>query len=239
MKINKTYASLLGSIALLSANNAQATITTYTDKAIFLSLLQAGYWEDQFNDLTYGGIVAPSTTRSSAEYTVTYTAPANGLYTTTGAISTNTATDHLIATMEGENIFAVGGDFFLTDFNGDFQSYAGFNVTAFASNGINPDSPLLTATNSISNFFGWISSTPITSVTVSAGGVTPYRWNTVDNLIVGALYLESDISNSIKPAPADAPPLNTPILVPEPDTLVMIVLAGIALNRKLLGLKSV
>ena len=224
MTINKAaYVSVLSLAALLSASNAQATIITYTNKTTFLNMLQAGYWEDPFNDITNGGIIAPSTTRSHAGYKITYSAPSSGLYTTTGAISTNNAKNNLVATMAGTNVFAVGGYFFLTDINGNFQPYAGSNVTAFAANGIDPKAFLSSSTNSTSNFFGWISDAPITSVTMTAGGANPYRWNTLDNVIVGAPKIAA-------PLPALTP-------VPEPGTFTLMAFAVIALNRKFLGFK--
>ena len=58
MKLNKlALFSLLSLTAAFSANNAHATIVTYTDKATFLSLLQPGYFEDAFNGVTNGGLL--------------------------------------------------------------------------------------------------------------------------------------------------------------------------------------
>ena len=212
MRINKlSITTLLGLSAVLLANTASAAITTYTDKATFLSMLQPGYFEDAFNDVTNGGITGVSSIRSGGGYSVTYTAPPGGLFSTDGAMSTNNAANNLIATMGGANIYAVGGNFFLTDINGIFQTFAGNNISAFASNGIDANATLsaLNSANGISTFFGWISTTPITSITVNAGGSSPSRWNTLDNFIVGS-----------------AAPL------PEPTTLTLLILGGAAFVRR-------
>ena len=214
MKFNKlALVSLLGVTAAFSAGNAHATLVTYTDRTTFLSLLQPGYLEDAFNDVTNGGIQGASSTRSGGGFSVTYTAPTGGLYSATGAMSTNLAANNLVVTMGGSNIYAVGGYFYLTDINGNFQAFTGHNISAFAANSIDRNAPL-SAVNAFTNFFVWISSTPITSVTVNAGSATaPIRWNTLDNFIVGA------------PAPVLAP-------VPEPGILALLALGGAALVRR-------
>ena len=209
MKLNQhVFLALLGLLSVFSTGTAQASIITYTDRAAFLSQLQPGYFEDTMSDVTNGGIIAPSATRSGNGYSVTYTAPTNGLYSATGAMSTIAASDNLIASLSA-NGYAVGGYFYLSDIDGNFQPFTGFNISAVAANGIDPNSSL-SAVNSATNFFGWISTTPITSVTVNAGGATPFRWNTVTDVIVGAS-------------------------VPEPGTLALLLLGsaiGFANRRK-------
>jgi len=207
MKFNKLpLVSLLGLAAALSAGTAHATITTYTDQATFLSLLQPGYFEDTFFDVTYAGIQGASATRTGGGFSVTYTAPTNGLWSVTGAMSTNYHLDDLVVIL-GSNIYAVGGYFYLTDLDGDFQPFAGNSVSAFASNGIDPDATLSVTANSATNFFGWISTTPILTVTEISGGESPLRWNTLDDFIVGAA-------------------------VPEPGTLALLALGGAGLFRR-------
>jgi len=111
------------------------------------------------------------------------------------------------------NSYAVGGYFYLVDFDGAYQAFTGNNISAVAVNGIDPNSSL-SAVNSATNFFGWISTTPITSVTVNAGGSTPSRYNTMTDVIVGASSTSS---------------------VPEPGTLALLLLGsviGFAKRRK-------
>ncbi|MCX7109615.1 MAG: PEP-CTERM sorting domain-containing protein [Proteobacteria bacterium] len=205
MKLNQhLFLALLGLLSVLSTGTAQASIITYTNRATFLGLLQPGYYEDTMSDVTSGSILgASSTTRSGNGYSVTYTAPTNGLYSITGSMSTMNASDNLVATLSA-NSYAVGGYFYLVDFDGAYQAFTGNNISAVAANGVDPNSSL-SATNSATNFFGWISTTPITSVTINAGGVVPDRWNTVTDVIVGAGSLSS---------------------VPEPGTLALLLLGS-------------
>ena len=208
--------ALLSLVALPQA--AQATITTYTNRASFLAALQPGFFNDGFAGVTSGGIAGASATRSGNGFSVTYTAPPDGLFSISGAMSTNTAADNLVATVSSSpaQVFAFGADFFLTDINGNFQAFAGNSVSAFASNGVDADSALSVPVNSLSNFFGWISTTPLVSVTSNGGnGVTnPFRWNTMDNVVVGV-------------AASGA--------APEPGTLALLALGiagGIAIKRR-------
>ncbi|MEI7776521.1 MAG: PEP-CTERM sorting domain-containing protein [Verrucomicrobiota bacterium] len=175
--------------ALLTAgaiSTGTAGILTYTDQSAFLTALAPGYFLDDFAGVPNGGINGVSSTRSGNGFSVTYTAPEGGLFSVPGAMSTSSATDNLVATMGGNSIFAFGWNSYLTDFNGTFQPFVGTTVTAFATNGIDPDSPLSASVNATSIFFGWISTTPITSITMNsgAGGGTP-KFNTMDNIIVG------------------------------------------------------
>ena len=98
-------------------------------------------------------------------------------------MSNNAASSNLIASLSA-NSYAVGGHFYLSNDFGNYEDFPGLNISAVAANGIDPNSSL-SAVNSATNFFGWISTTPITSVTVSGGG-DPLRYNTVTDVIVGA-----------------------------------------------------
>ena len=204
----------LGIVAVLMTQNSYATITTYTDRTTFINQLQAGYFIDDFSNLGFGSLQTSSTVRSGNGFSVTYSAPPEGLYSVTNAISTNTAANNLVATF-GSGIYAAGGYFYFSDINGNPESFPGFNVSAFANNGIDPNA-ILSSTASQNNFFGWISDTPLLSLAVTGGGTTPNRWNTLDDLIVG---IGSPTNN-----------------VPEPNIIALLSLAVISVfvRRKLL-----
>ena len=207
--------ALLGLAAL--PQTAQATITTYTDRASFLAALQPGFFNDDFAGVTFGGIQGPSATRSGNGFSVTYTAPPGGLFSAPGAMSTGTGPHNLVATVSSSPtaVFAFGADFYLTDVAGTFQAFPGNSVTAFASNGVDPDSPLSQLTNALTNFFGWISTTPLVSVTANAGGTSPTRFNTMDNVVVGVAASSSS--------------------APEPGTLALLALGivgGVVARRR-------
>jgi len=107
-------------------------------------------FQDAFNDITNGS--SPPLTRTGNDLNVTYSAPLGGLYNTTGAISTDFRANNLLASL-GSGIFAAGGNFYLTDSNGNFQSFPDQTISALATNGIDPNSSLSSTTNSTSNFF--------------------------------------------------------------------------------------
>ena len=215
MKLNQhLFCALLGLLVVFSTGTTQASITTYTNRAAFISQLQPGYFEDTFSGVTNGSIIGASTTRSGNGYSVTYTAPTNGLYSAPAAMSTGDPGDNLIASLSA-NSYAVGGYFYLSDTNGNYQPFTGFNISAVAANGIDPNSSL-SAVNSVTNFFGWISTTPITSVTVSGNGDSSFnpRYSTMSDVFVGGASQAS---------------------VPEPGSLSLLLLGsaiGFAKRRK-------
>lgn len=192
----------------LSVGNAHAAFATYTEEATFLNLLQPGYFQDNFDGVTLGSIQGASSTRTGGDFSVTYTASFDTLFSIPGGMSTASSDANLIATLSGSDIFAVGGYFFLTNFNGNVEPFPGESITATASNGIDADAPLTNLDNSATNFFGWISTTPITTVTVSGSS----EFNSLDNFIVGA---------ADAPAPA-----------PEPGTLALLALGAAGLMRR-------
>ena len=165
--------------------DASAEVISFTNRTAFVNALAPGYFEDTFSDVTNGGITGASNTRSGNGFSVTYSASPNGLFSATGAMSTAVTTDNLLATMGSAPVYAAGGYFYLTDLPGDYQAFPGAKVSAFASNGSDPISTLESNVNSLTNFFGWISSTPLVSITMNSGGTSPDRWNTIDDFIVG------------------------------------------------------
>lgn len=193
-------ASTLVVIGAFWANPSHALILTFTNLTTFLNALNgATIFQDPFNNITSGS--SPPLTRTGNGLNVTYSAPPGGLYNVTGGLSTNEATNNLLATL-GSGIFAAGGNFYMTDVNGNVQSFPGQTISAFATNGIDPNSTLTATTNSTSNFFGWISTTPLTVVTSTSGGINPNRWNTIDNFIVA----------TAPPTPVPGPPAFAGIL---------------------------
>jgi len=172
---------------ILWATPSQALIVQYTSETDFLNALNgATSFKDPFNDII--NAASPPLTRTGNGLSVTYSAPPDGLFNTTGALSTSTTSNNLIATL-GPGIYAAGGNFYMSNVDGNFQSFPGQTTSARASNGIDPLSILLNPTNSTSNFFGWISTTPLTVVTSTSGGTDPNRWNTLDNFIVATAPL--------------------------------------------------
>lgn len=217
MRLLLTTSALLGGALLFLAGGANAALTTYTDRTTFLAALQAGYFEDTFAGVGFGGIQGASSVRSGSGYSVTYSASSGTLFSAVGAMGPNTATASLIATVSGSptSVYAFGADFFFTDFSGNFNSFSSFNPVPVgtAVNGVDPSSVLSSGSNTVSNFYGWISTTPLTSVTMSAGSLSPItHWAAMDNVIVGQAATVS--------------------AAPEPTTLALLGIGALALVRR-------
>jgi hypothetical protein len=95
--------------------------TVITDEPTFLTDIMPGYYLEDFDAFNgYGAIGSPQNFSSGGfSYSVSsssgtlYEVPAGG-----GAISTLNNTDTLTVTFTGAAVTAVGGQFFLTDYNG-------------------------------------------------------------------------------------------------------------------------
>lgn len=189
--MRKTLLTTVLSLALASlASEVSAVVITFTDRTAFLSAVAPGYFEDDFSDVTNGGITGAVSLRSGNGFAVSYSAPSYGLYSVTGGMSTNVSTDNLIALFTGDLVYAAGGYFYLSDIAGEYQSFPGNGVSAFADNGVDPVSMLVASENSPTNFFGWVSSEPLLTITMNSGGTSPDRWNTIGDFIVGAAVPE-------------------------------------------------
>jgi opacity protein-like surface antigen len=91
--------------------------------------------------------------------------------------NTSGAGDALTLTFTSGNVTAIGGNFFLTDFLGSVRG-GSFSLT------MNDGTTQSFTDAGADNFFGYISSSPITSLTFTPPG--PFTsWATIDNLYVG------------------------------------------------------
>ena len=149
---------------------------TYTDRTTFLTHVAAGYFDNPFADAVPGPITSLSYTNGGWAYTVT--ASTDQLYNDTGLISTNQAADSIVVTFTGDPVTAVGGNFWATDVS---VVPTGTDVTILLS-----DATTLTFTSTgPTDFRGFTTAAPITSITIDAlDGPNP-AWPTMDNLIIG------------------------------------------------------
>lgn len=99
----------------------------------------------------------------------------NGMYTNATFVGTNTATDALTITL-APGVYGFGANIFATDIN---DAVVTGDLTVTYSDGF---TETRTVTSS-SEFFGYTSTTPITSVTIScANTVSPFKWPTINNM---------------------------------------------------------
>ncbi|MEO8409005.1 MAG: PEP-CTERM sorting domain-containing protein [Propionivibrio sp.] len=180
--------SLLAAALICGATASHASLISYTNQANFLAAVSAPA-TDTFNDLPFPlNVVASPLARSVGAYG--YTATAGGGFYSAGTLadvwlSTNTATATITFNNFSGGVFGIGGLFFASNLQGAFQSGQSITVAATDSDGT------LTQiiTNALqSNFLGFVSNGPLTSLTVTAaqpaGG---FAWPTVNDLTLAAL----------------------------------------------------
>ena len=188
------FQACLGAVAALGIFGATATshaaVTTYTSQAAFFNALQDPAYFEGFNEFSGQVVASPqSFALGPLGFTLSDNDPA-GIYYSTGTAAegsvfptVNSAGESFTLTFTG-NVTAVGGTFFLTDIN--FTPIAGASVTATLATG---QTIVLASTASYGTepFGGFTSTTPITSLTLSAPAMNTggtFVFNTLDNLII-------------------------------------------------------
>ena len=158
-------------LAALSASPFAAT-TVYSSSASFMANVAPGSYTESFNDLPS----SPPTTFASGAFSYTVSAP-GGLYGSGEFLGTNLPNQALTITFAGGNVTAVGGNFYSSNISDAFQSVA---VTLTLSDST---SVTFTPTSVTDSYRGFTSTLAITSLTMSAPGVSLYAG--LDNLTVG------------------------------------------------------
>lgn len=176
----RIWSALLG--VCITSNLVAATVV-YTDQQAFVDALTGPYYLEQFDDFEYGdpfGLVATEVQTASfplsgsqpdgfswSAYALQY------LWSNEGALSNETPGDSLLLTFTGIPVFAAGGIFSNTDIDGQIVSEA-VTIT------LNDD----TTYNLIgSGFVGFLSSTPLESITLTVDGAESY--SQIDDFYVG------------------------------------------------------
>lgn len=155
----------------------QRTVTVYDDLDAFLAVLAPDYYFDDFAWADWGTVSGPSYTFGPVNgYSYTASSPGE-LFSVPGAISTNSPLDELTITFDGLPVTAVGGDFFMTDFDGNPISEP---ITVTLDDGTTVDMTYPTV------FAGFASDVAITSLTLTTTATTN-SWVAFDNLYVGQL----------------------------------------------------
>jgi hypothetical protein len=149
---------------------------TYTDRTTFLTHVAAGFFDNPFADAVPGAIASLSYTNGGWAYTVT--ASTDQLFNDTGLISTNLAADAIVVTFTGDPVTAVGGNFWATDIN---VAPTGTDITILLSDGT---TETFTSTGP-TDFRGFTTVAPITTITIDAPDDAGNFWPTMDNLIIG------------------------------------------------------
>lgn len=171
----KNAPRLAATIALVAlASPTFAGVTTYASSGQFNAALLPGAYEETF---TLTPFVPPSDyTNGTFAYTVS--AP-GGLFTLGTDVGTNQENEALTITFTSGNVHAVGGNFYATDINPDFQPVL---MSITLSTG---DTETWTPTSLSDSFRGFTSTALITSLVIGAPGQSLYA--TLDNLVVGTV----------------------------------------------------
>jgi hypothetical protein len=203
LKMKRSMIAVMSVVAVMAAAGPSlGTMITYTGETAFKTAIQPGYYQEDFNYapwLALGNGIGPTTFGPSVngwKYQLSC-AGTNGLDGSPtpgggGAVSTWWETSTINVAFTGPLPTAVGGIFWVTDPTGTFVS--GGTVTLTLNGG---GTYTYTDTSDYPAFTGFISDSPITSMTITPAGAR--RYATMDHFIVGT--------------------------VPEPSTLVL--LAGL------------
>ena len=158
---------------------AFAVTTVYTSSAAFLANVAPGAYTN-----TFAGAATPSaaSSYSFSQGAFSYTIAGNGQQPATwingSVIGNNYPNNVLTINFTSGNITAVGGELFIMNDVGGFQSAL---VTVTLNDGT---VQAYTPTNAANSYRGFISTAPITSMTFSAP-VGTLRFNAIDNFTVG------------------------------------------------------
>jgi hypothetical protein len=176
--------------ALFAAGAAQASVDVYSDEASFLAAI-SNYATDTFEDLIPGMAYDGPLVRSagSVGYTVSTTPNSPILY---GAgdgsdawLSSNIAGDFVIFEGFSQPIYAIGAYAFGSDISGLFQAKGLTAARVTTGEGTTTD---FTFRAGIDNYFGFVSSTPITMFEIKTFyGQNNITWPTIDDLTVAAV----------------------------------------------------
>jgi hypothetical protein len=164
----------------------------FTDRAAFLAHVKPGYYEETFDGFSEGEPLdghqpfweGPGGNGFSWEASAT--GQGNQLlYALYRAISTSAHDDALIFQFSGEPVYAFGGDFWGTQ-------YDGFPLTAEIIFETDTGESFVHEVSGRS-FLGIISNVPLTSVTIGAVAGGSGAWPTADSIITGDLNPDSDL----------------------------------------------
>jgi hypothetical protein len=154
---------------ILTAGAGRAA-TVFSDKATFLSTLADGAYTETFSSTN-----PPTYLLGGFGYTVSVSS--GTIYDSGNFIGNFNSTASMTLTFTTGNVYAVGGNFFVTDTNDVFVASP---ITVTLSDGTTDTY----TPGSITTFRGYISKVPLTTLTI--GVTTNGLFNTVDNFVVGA-----------------------------------------------------
>jgi hypothetical protein len=193
------YTTVLRPLALaaflVASGASQAGITVYTTQSSFLAAI-SNFATDTFDDLPPGrtNLDTAAINRSAGAYAYTASVGEDSLATGGTGSDVWLTTDPSNAVLTFDNfssgVYAVGGFFFGSNSDGGAQRRGSITVTA-----TDADGTITTETKRnprTSNFFGFVSDSSLTSVTVSTTTRRGSMFPTVNNLTLAAAVPEPE-----------------------------------------------
>ena len=164
-------------LAVLAAPSLAAS-TTYTTSSAFLPHVASGYYTETFSAFGDPGPQPPlgAVGFSGGSFAYTVAAPSD-LYGSGEFLGTSQIDEALTITFTSGNVYAVGANFYATNFSNVFQAVS---LTLTLSDGT---TTTFTPTSASDSYRGFVSDLAITSLVVSAPGQSLYAG--IDNLTVG------------------------------------------------------
>lgn len=171
MNLKTPLTSLSLAVLLCTATAAQAEVTIFTDRAAFLAAV-AMPGTDTFNDLEVYQTGTPLSRMAGAYSYQASAGPVSDFYPAGGGsdiwLATTVASDTITFSGFSAGLSAFGGNFFGTDISGAFSPGRTMVLTATA--GTTTRSVNLYDTTT-ATFLGFVSTDPLTSVTLRPDGI--------------------------------------------------------------------
>lgn len=175
-------AQVLGALCCIGMP-AHAAITVFDTQAAYAAAISAP-GIDGYTGFSITGSTLSPITRTAGPYGYTGTLTTGSFFgagtTFNPWLSTNIAADTITFSAFTGGVAAVGGQFFGSNTNGQFQSG---NITVVATDSLGATATRTIVGATINSFLGFVSTATMTTLTVAA--VQPansFLWPTVDNL---------------------------------------------------------
>lgn len=172
--------SALAAALLIAAPAVHAT--SFTSQAAFLAGVQSGYYLENFDGLPGYTFLGSPLSFSGTGFAYENSNP-DGLYSTTPvgsdvALATNLSGQAITITITSGLVTAIGANVYGSDISG---LYTPGSIVALLDNG----ETLTLAPADAGGFAGFITASPIVSLTIHPENFNSAYWPTLDNLIVG------------------------------------------------------